>query len=137
MSVQKAVYDMGLFITLTGRKAEIKINISYVFLRVVLPNRCSIKENDMQCPNPPEFIVTITSDDAGEYMLGVTCERHKQAVLVGVSKLQRSGRAVDGRVGFTPVRPVGTDCIRSDPDEFIHISPAGTLARTDDSSRWN
>lgn len=100
-------------------------------LCIVLPNRCSIKKNGRQCNNPPAFIVTITSDDANEYMLGVACDRHKQDVFGEVSKLQMEGKVGDGKVGFTPVKSVGTDCVRSDPDEFVHISPAGTLTHAD------
>ena len=97
----------------------------------MLPNRCSMAENGKQCPNPPEFIVTITSNDGNdEYMLGVTCNRHKQDAFAEVFKLQKGDEAALGRIGFTPIRPVGTDCIRSDPDELVQLSSTCTAAAT-------
>ena len=94
----------------------------------MLPNRCSIRQGGRQCPNPPEFIVTITSkgvgnaSDAGEYMLGVTCSKHRQTVLAEALRLQDDGAAIRGKIGFTPIKSVGTDCIRADPaDDLVQI----------------
>lgn len=87
----------------------------------MLPSRCSITQDGRQCPNPPEFIVTITSSNGDEYMLGVTCASHRHGTLEAAGRLQDSGRVAKGRIGFTPVKPVGTDCIRGDPDELVQI----------------
>lgn len=94
----------------------------------MLPNRCSITKDGRQCPNPPEFIVTITSGGGDEYMIGVTCARHKQDVLVEVQRLQGGGKAARGTIGFAPVKSVGTDCIRADPDELVQIDGRGAAA---------
>ena len=109
----------------------------------MLPNRCSIRKDGKPCSNPPEFIVTVicarhpqyANDDSGggfdvvydgtfdtdEYMIGVTCGRHRQVVLAEVRRLQDQGKITRGTVGFTPVKPVGTDCIRGDPDDLVQI----------------
>jgi hypothetical protein len=51
----------------------------------VLPDKCSVSKEGKQCVNPPEFIVSIISGN-DEYMVGVTCGRHKQ-VVTGKKKL--------------------------------------------------
>ena len=43
----------------------------------MIPDRCSVRESKKQCVNPPEFVISVFVDD-GEYMIGVTCEKHKQ-----------------------------------------------------------
>ena len=94
----------------------------------MLPNRCSITQDGRQCPNPPEFIVTITSGEGDEYMIGVTCARHRQDVLVEAQRLQGGGKVARGTIGFAPVKSVGTDCIRADPDELVQIDGQGAAA---------
>lgn len=103
-----------------------KVNIRLKPARVMLPNRCSIKQGGRQCPNPPEFIISITSDDGGEYMLGVTCSRHKRDVRGEIQRLQDGGKVARGTIGFASVKSVGTDCIRADPDELVQIGGQGT-----------
>ena len=54
-------------------------------------------------------------------MVGVTCSRHKQIVTGKIGFLQKEGKIHDGKVSFSPVKAVGTDCIRGDIDDFIQI----------------
>ena len=54
-------------------------------------------------------------------MVGVTCGAHREAVSGKVGALQREGRVREGEVSFSPVRAVGTDCIRGDADDLIGI----------------
>ena len=86
----------------------------------MLPDRCSVSKEGKQCVNPPEFIVSIV-DDKDEYMIGVTCGRHKQVVLSKVALLQKEGKIHDGKIGFSTVKAVGTDCVHGDSDDFIQI----------------
>jgi len=86
----------------------------------VLPDQCSVLEEGKQCINPPEFIVSIISDK-DEYMVGVTCRKHKQIVSGKVRILQNEGKIHDGKISFSPVKSVGTDCIHGDADDFIQI----------------
>lgn len=64
-----------------------------------------------------------------EYMVGVACSGHQQAVSAKVRLLQERGRVPGGSVRFTALRPVGTDCIRTDPDETIQITDRNTNSR--------
>jgi hypothetical protein len=86
----------------------------------MLPDRCSVLEKGKQCVNPPEFIVSIIADK-DEYMVGVTCEKHKQIVSGKIGILQNEGKAHDGKINFSPLKTVGTDCIHADTDDFVQI----------------
>ena len=86
----------------------------------MLPDRCSVLEKGKQCVNPPEFIVSIIADK-DEYMIGVTCEKHKQIVSGKIEILQNEGKVNDGKISCSPIKVVGTDCIRADTDDFIQI----------------
>lgn len=86
----------------------------------MLPDRCSVLEKGKQCVNPPEFIVSIIADK-DEYMIGVTCEKHKQIVSGKIGILQNEGKAHDGKINFSPLKTVGTDCIHADTDDFVQI----------------
>ena len=86
----------------------------------MLPDRCSVTEEGKQCVNPPEFIVSIISDK-DEYMVGVACEKHKQIVSGKIGILQNEGKIHDGKINFSPVKTVGTDCVHGDVDDFVQI----------------
>ena len=86
----------------------------------MLPDKCSVTEEGKQCVNPPEFIVSIISDK-DEYMVGVACEKHKQIVSGKIGILQSEGKIHDGKISFSPVKTVGTDCIHGDIDDFVQI----------------
>lgn len=86
----------------------------------MLPDRCSVKVKDKQCVNPPEFVISILVGK-DEYMVGVTCSKHKQEVSGKVEKLQEQEKIPKGKINFSNLKPVGTDCIRSDPDDLIQL----------------
>ena len=86
----------------------------------MLPDRCSVAEDGRPCANPPEFIVSIADGD-DEYMVGVTCLKHKHVVAAKTGMLQDQGRMRRGTVNFASVRAVGTDCIRGDADDLVQI----------------
>lgn len=92
----------------------------------MLPDQCSVTEKGRQCVNPPEFIVSIIADGAvggtngnhqDEFMVGLTCKKHKLVVSGKIAILQKQGKIQDGIVNFSPVRAVGTDCIHVDVDD--------------------
>lgn len=87
----------------------------------MLPDRCSVMEQGKQCVNPPEFIVSIVVEK-DEYMVGVTCEKHKHAVSGKVQLLQNEGKIPSGKISFSQLKAVGTDCIKGHPDDLIQIS---------------
>ena len=86
----------------------------------MLPDRCSIKEKGRACVNPPEFIISIVSDK-DEYMVGVTCDRHKKIFSGKLGVLQKEDKMPKGAINFSALKPVGTDCIKAHPDDLISI----------------
>ncbi len=86
----------------------------------MLPDRCSVTESGKQCVNTPEFVVSVMVHD-DEYMVGVTCDKHRQVVTSKIQILQTKGTVPPGKVIFTRLKAVGTDCIRTDSDDYIRI----------------
>ena len=86
----------------------------------MLPDKCSVSEEGKRCVNPPEFIVSII-DGKDEYMVGVTCTKHKQIVSGKIGILQNEGKIHDGKINFSTVKAVGTDCVHGDVDDFVQI----------------
>ena len=100
--------------------ATTKLNIVKTQERIVLPERCSVREKGRDCPMPPEFVISVKSD-SGEYMVGVACENHKKMFGEKLGSLQDEGKVPKGTIHFAELRPVGTACIKSDPDDLIHL----------------
>jgi len=48
-----------------------KLNIHFNYNFLLLPNKCSIREGDKDCVNPPEYLITIVSGN-DEFMIGIT-----------------------------------------------------------------
>jgi len=86
----------------------------------MLPDRCSVKEKGRECVNPPEFVISVTEKD-DEYMVGVTCQKHKDRVSDKIIILQNESKIPQGKIKFSELKSVGTDCVRSDPDDLIQL----------------
>jgi hypothetical protein len=86
----------------------------------LLPDRCSVKQKERRCVNPPEFVISVTAD-SGEYMVGVTCEAHKNALAEKLRSLQKEGKIPNGKIKFGKLKAVGTDCIKASPDDLIQL----------------
>jgi hypothetical protein len=86
----------------------------------MFPDKCSITEQGKACVNPPEFVVSVTVGTE-EYMVGVTCSKHKKIVSGKIKILQKENKIPSGKVGFSPLKAVGTDCIHGDEEDFIQL----------------
>jgi len=86
----------------------------------MIPTRCSVKEKGRDCVNPPEFVISVV-ETADEYMVGVTCKNHKDRILEKLVILQQAGKIPQGKIKFSELKAVGTDCVRSDPDDLIQL----------------
>jgi len=84
----------------------------------MLPDRCSVKQNGHDCVNPPEYVVEITHDSES-YMVGITCETHKNVVSVKIGELQKIGKIPEGTLEFQKLKAVGTDCVKGNPDDVL------------------
>lgn len=54
-------------------------------------------------------------------MVGVTCNKHRQTIHQKLSELQKSGAIPQGQIKFETLKPIGTDCIKADPDDLIQL----------------
>ncbi len=86
----------------------------------MLPDRCSVKEHGKQCVNPPEFVISVVVEK-DEYMVGVTCQKHKSIVTGKLNILQNDGKIPSGKINFSELKAVGTDCVKGNPEDFIQI----------------
>ena len=86
----------------------------------MLPDKCSIKEDTKDCVNPPEFVITVISDN-DEFMLGLTCEKHRTLVTTKIQSLQEQNKIPNGTIKFEDLKSVKTDCVRGDPDDLIQL----------------
>ena len=86
----------------------------------MFPDRCSVKEKGKDCVNPPEYVISVI-DTNDEYMVGVTCQKHKDKVSEKLSILQNENKIPKGKIKFSELKSVGTDCVRSDPDDLIQL----------------
>ncbi len=86
----------------------------------MMPERCSIREHGTNCPLPPEFAISIKAKD-GEYMVGVTCDRHKNTFVEKLEILKKEGKVPQGVISFDVLKPVGTNCVRIDPNDLIEL----------------
>ena len=86
----------------------------------MLPDRCSVKEEGKSCLNPPEYVISVVVEK-DEYMVGVTCSRHKDKVSGKIEILQNEGKIPRGKISFSELKSVGTDCIKGDADDLIQL----------------
>ena len=86
----------------------------------MLPDKCSIREGSRDCVNPPEFLITVVAAN-DEFMLGITCQKHKTAVFSKIENLQNQGNVPNGSIKFENLKSVQTDCVRGNPDDFIQL----------------
>jgi len=98
-----------------------RTNLIYLDKRkIMLPERCSVKQDKKDCVNPPEYVIEVIHDD-DTYMVGITCAAHKDIVSTKIFELQTIGKIPEGKLQFEKLKSVGTDCVRIDPDELIQI----------------
>ena len=84
----------------------------------MLPDRCSVKHSGRDCVNPPEYVVEIVHND-DSYIVGITCEKHKNIVSVKIRELQKIGKIPVGILEFQRLIAVGTDCVIGNPDDVL------------------
>ena len=86
----------------------------------MFPTRCSVKEKGKDCVNPPEYVISVINTNE-EYMVGVTCNKHKNKISEKLTILQHEKKIPQGKIKFSRLKSVGTDCVRSDPDDLIQL----------------
>ena len=82
-----------------------------------LPKRCCLRIAGTDCQIPPSFIVYISSNK-GQYMIGVVCTDHKDAVEQHLLSPYNNGGVVRGQIKFDPIKIISTDCVRNTEENF-------------------
>ena len=85
----------------------------------MLPDRCSIREKNRDCTNPPSYAVSIMHD-SGEYMVGVVCAEHRSQMEGRLNTMQKNGDIPKGSIKFVELKQVGTDCVSNHPDDLTY-----------------
>ena len=62
---------------------------------------------------------------------------HRRKVLEQVQSLQAQGKINEGKIGFAPVKSVGTDCIRADADELVRIGASADCHASNTKAKCN
>ena len=70
--------------------------------------------------SPPEYVIEIIHGD-DTFMVGITCEAHKDIVSTKILELQSNDKIPKGKLKFEKLKAVGTDCVRIDPEELIQL----------------
>ncbi|WOV92620.1 MAG: hypothetical protein R1F52_05775 [Candidatus Nitrosoabyssus spongiisocia] len=86
----------------------------------MLPDKCSVIIHDKLCTEAPQFVMSVLSN-SDEFMIGLVCSKHHTSVLQKIKILQQQNKIPNGKILFNPIKSVGTDCIRSDPDSLIQL----------------
>ena len=86
----------------------------------MFPDKCSVKESGKPCLNPPQFVISVVVG-IDEYMVGVTCVKHKGKVSEKLEILQTEGNVPRGKIKFSELKAVGTDCIKGDSSDLIQL----------------
>ena len=86
-----------------------------------LSGSLTTEKNTKIVSNITEIIkVTVVSDN-DQFMLGLTCQKHKTQVLSKLESLQEQKKIPNGTIKFENLKSVKTDCVRGDPDDLIQL----------------
>jgi hypothetical protein len=77
---------------------------------MTLPKRCSFRDNHLDCPLPPSYIVSVT-DNEEEYMIAVVCKDHRDQMEKWLVR-----KIPQGKAKFQEIDLIVTDCIHDNTD---------------------
>lgn len=86
---------------------------------MALPITCSFTNQNIKCNLPPSYILSILSDD--EYLIGVSCIEHLNAIKYRVEKLQGSKSLPNGILKVDNIKTVSTNCIKGSKEDYEDI----------------
>ena len=87
----------------------------------MLPGSCSFVLDKKKCMLPPEFIIEINENETNKYMLGLTCSEHRQELEEKLVFLQNEKRIPEGKLEFTRIKIIHTDCINGNQEDIDEI----------------
>jgi hypothetical protein len=86
---------------------------------LILPKKCSFSNKSTQCDIPPSYILSVIEND--EYLIGVSCLEHLEAIKSKIRKLQQTKSIPHGRLKIDNIKIVSTNCIKGSPEDYEDI----------------
>ena len=86
---------------------------------MTLPKKCSFFTQDTPCDIPPSYILSVIENE--EYLIGVSCLEHLEAIKSKIKKLQQSKSIPNGRLNIDNIKMVSTNCIKGSPEDYQEV----------------
>lgn len=86
---------------------------------MTLPKKCSFFTQDTQCDMPPSYILSVIENE--EYLIGVSCLEHLEAIKSKIKKLQQTKSIPNGRLSIDNIKMVSTNCIKGSPEDYQEV----------------
>ncbi|MGN6629290.1 MAG: hypothetical protein ACTHKJ_05360 [Candidatus Nitrosocosmicus sp.] len=87
----------------------------------MFPENCSFVDNKNKCFLPPEYIIEVNGIENDKFMIGVTCFHHKKKLEKIFLNLQIEKRIPKGKLSFTPIKTIHTNCIKGNKEDEDEI----------------
>jgi hypothetical protein len=84
--------------------------------RTVLGGLSTLRDEYLDCPLPPSYIVSVT-DNEEEYMIAVVCQDHRDQMEEWLKDLQSLRKIPQGKAKFQEIDLIVTDCIHDKTDD--------------------
>ena len=84
-------------------------------ISMTLPRKCSFRDEHLDCPLPPSYIISVT-DNEEEYMIAVVCKDHRDQMEKWLKALQSLRKIPQGKAKFQEIDLIVTDCIHDNTD---------------------
>lgn len=86
---------------------------------MTLPKKCSFFTHNTQCDVPPSYILSVIENE--EYLIGVSCLEHLEAIKSKIKKLQQTKSIPNGRLKIDNIKMVSTNCIKGSPEDYEEV----------------
>ena len=86
---------------------------------MTLPKKCSFFTQDTQCDMPPSYILSVIDNE--EYLIGVSCLEHLEAIKSKIKKLQQTKSIPNGRLKIDNIKMVSTNCIKGSSEDYQEV----------------
>jgi hypothetical protein len=86
---------------------------------LTLPKKCSFFNHNTQCDVPPSYILSVIENE--EYLIGVSCLEHLEAIKSKIKKLQQTKSIPNGRLKIDNIKMVSTNCIKGSPEDYEEV----------------
>jgi len=68
---------------------------------------------------PPSYILSVIENE--EYLIGVSCLEHLEAIKYKIKKLQQTKSIPNGRLKIDNIKMISTNCIKGSPEDYQEV----------------